>query len=196
RVRQVAERGMARDDLVPAAMSQARSVAGVERIELEDQRPRSPRMSEHAGYPRRDRRQSRRGEPDMWVDRPPPPAVCRAERLAFQKIDRAGLTLRRILESRLEPAAEIEHDVGALDVADVSRRQFDVVWLLTGRCEVFDVRRAERHLLGHPRERVEAGNDRRPRARTGGASACSCREHRNEDRDETDEAHASTLARL
>ena len=93
------------------------------------------------------------------------------QREPLQHVDAPSLgSAHGVLESRLEPVREVQHEPSLLDRGDVLRRQLDVVRLRPGGCEVAYAR-ATRPAdgLGREREWIEGGHDLRPIPRAAAA---------------------------
>ncbi len=86
------------------------------------------------------------------------------QRHPAKEVHRAVLAGHGVLEPRLEAAPEVEHDVRGVDALDVARGELDVVRLGTGGGDVRDVGPGI-DPLREERERVEGGDDLRPRSR-------------------------------
>ena len=114
---------------------------------------RCPFPAEATPDRRRHRREPIRVEPDVRIDRLAAPVLRRAgpQPLSREKIQRGTVAARdRLLDRRLEAMAEVEDEVGVEDIRDVLRRELEVVWLGTGRCEIDDVNVLAADLLRDP----------------------------------------------
>src|SRR5205823_4731399 len=112
----------ARDELVPGALREAPAVLGIEA-------PHPGREGSAGGGPSEDDAdllddggEADRVEPDVRVGLPR--FAAGVERLALENVERLSARAPRGVRHRgLEAVREVEHDVGALDLRDVPRRQ-------------------------------------------------------------------------
>ena len=150
-VGEIAERGVARDDLLPVTPGEAALEVGVEHPQpghkgLRWSLERIADASRLLGV-------AERIEPDMRISGDQVQPLEEIELLAVR-------TVHGSLEAGLEAGAEIEHDVGRADPLHVSRRELDVVRLGAGRGEVPDGDLVAADLLGRVREGIEGRRDR------------------------------------
>ena len=181
-LREVAEGGVARDDLPARAALQASPVPAIERAQVSKQRGGGP--VQRGAEPPHDLGEEDRIEPDVRIGAEAGLlSFRRLKRQSLQDVDDAAARLGGgLADGRLEAVAEVQDDVGALDSADRSRRQLEVVRLGAGRREVVDLVTRSADPLGRVRQRIEGGNDRLLAARGGRAAAGqhAGRQHDNE----------------
>ena len=141
--------------LAALAVRESAAVLRVELLQLDESRRRRAGASNSSRDPLDSLREANRVEPDVRI------------RLRAPETGRASAPSRdvdRVLERGLEPAADVDDELGVANRLDVARRELDVVGLGAGRREVDDLVRAARDLLRRPGERIEG------RRRTTGGS--------------------------
>ena len=116
--RQIAERGVAGDDLVPRAVREPRGASSVEPQQLLPSFAPQPRAGRAPRRSLDDARVPHRIEPHVRIDRRlrrsrrPPRRPCQVEPL--EQVERLAVgTVERPFERRLEAGAEVEDEVGA-----------------------------------------------------------------------------------
>jgi hypothetical protein len=128
--REVAERGVARDELAARAVREAaRGSRGRARATCAAS-VAAARAGRARADARDDAREAHRVEPDVRVRRPSSPArAALSPRASSTSPARAR---RRVLDRGLEAVREVEDDVRLLHARDLARRQLDVVRLRPG----------------------------------------------------------------
>ena len=180
----IAERSVARDDLVATTRRQAGPHFVVESGELRPE-SRSTLGTIQLGSDRsNDAGESHRVEPDMGVERALLLARSGKEVLTVEQVERRPRAARNgLLQRRLEPASEVEDEVGAAHILDVRRSELDVVGLRAWRREILDVDVLAPDLRGRPGKRIERCHDRGPgsRALIGPAASGEREQHEREE---------------